>query len=105
MAVVYADSSALTKLVLDEAESDILRDYLASVAQLFSSALVLTELLRATRRLRQDREVRALRILDDVTLIALDEPLLRMAARIEPTRLRSLDAIHIASALTLGSEL
>ena len=48
---------------------------------------------------------RAQAVLARIALIPVDEPVLRTAAMLEPLRLRSLDAIHLATALTLGDDL
>lgn len=51
------------------------------------------------------RVARAREVIANVTLLAIDEPLLEIAAHLDPPALRSLDAIHIATALRLGDEL
>lgn len=38
-------------------------------------------------------------------LIRLDEPLLDRAAELEPDEIRSLDAVHLAAALSIGPDL
>jgi hypothetical protein len=48
---------------------------------------------------------RAVDVVRRLTLLELDRDLVLSAAGIEPAALRSLDAIHLASALSLGSEL
>ena len=108
MATFYADSSALVKLVYEEAESDALRSYLAS-ADLVSSELVLTEIPPAVRRaVAQDPTLpgevllnRAGELIDALALRPLDRALLVGAGALDEPALRTLDAIHVASAVTL----
>lgn len=106
--LVYADSSALVKLVWDEAESAALERYLGS-AELASSELVLTEVQRGVRRVvaahpnlpSQALLERVGIVLDSLALVPLDRPLLVGAGALAAPALRSLDAIHVASALSL----
>jgi uncharacterized protein len=108
MAVVYADASALVKLVREEAESSALRAYVDG-AELVSSELVLTEIPRAVRRaVAQHRGLpldllleRAGELLDAIALRPLDRALLAGAGALAEPALRALDAIHIASAVGL----
>ncbi len=102
--MLYTDSSALAKLVLDEAESDALRAFVDGVA-LVSAALGFVEVLRAARRFGPPAERQARDLLARVQLVRLDGPILESAAMLDPPELRSLDAIHIASALVLGEDL
>ena len=57
------------------------------------------------RRLRPELDQDALRVLGDIVLIDLDRSILTAAGTIEPPMMRALDAIHVATALTLGSDL
>ena len=102
--MLYADSSALVKLVLAETESDALDAYLGD-RPLASSAFARTELVRAVRRLRPDREEAAIALLASLDFIDINREVLTRAATLPPPQLRSLDAIHLASALALGEEL
>jgi len=97
---VYLDTSAAMKLVLDETETSALFDYLEqhSDAVPVSSILLETELRRAARRnLAVDDQVNSL--LDLVNLVDAPRAVFRQAASLEPPALRSLDAIHLATAL------
>ncbi len=108
MAVFYVDSSALVKLVREEAESEALRNYVAG-ADLVSSELVLTELPRAIHRAAaSDPELprdllleRVGELIDALALRLLDRPLLAGAGAIAEPALRALDAIHVAAAVDL----
>ncbi len=102
--MLYLDSSALVKLVLGERETDVLRVWVEG-RPLASSAVAVTELLRAVRRADPEREPEARLILTALVLLDLSMDVLERAAAVPPTTLRSLDAIHIATALTLGEEL
>jgi predicted nucleic acid-binding protein len=108
VAVLYADASALVKLVRDEAESVALRAYLGD-ADLVSSELVLTEIPRAVRRaatlepnLPLDLLLeRAGAVIEALALRPLDRALLAGAGALAEPALRALDAIHVASAVQL----
>lgn len=98
---IYLDSSAFVKLVRPEQESAALRRHLASWPDRVSAALLRPEVLRAVQRVAPRRLGRVGLQLAGVTLIRLDDPILEAAGRIQPATVRTLDAIHIATALTL----
>lgn len=110
MALFYADSSALVKLVRDEPESAALRSYLAG-ADLVSCELVLTEVPRAVHRAASDdRRLpldsllrRANELLDALGLIPVDRAVLIGAGAIAEPALRALDAIHIVAAVGIDA--
>ena len=99
----YFDSSALTKLVATELESgELARVIAAGRWSISASALVRTELARAV--MRKDGSVLKLRdLLGEIDLIPVSDAALDLAGRLQPPALRSLDAVHIASAVLLGS--
>jgi len=99
--LAYVDTSAFVKLFRVERETGALRDDLGE-APLVSSALLGVEARRAAARLGPDAVVVAGRLLQRVTLLALDDPVLEHAATLEPLALRSLDALHLATALSIG---
>lgn len=105
--LAYLDSSALVKLVVREAGTDALRAWLEGRPEVVSSALAVTEVRRAIGRLSRRRSLsdRARLVLDGVALLAVDIPVLEAAAGLGPAALRTLDAIHVASALSLGGDL
>jgi predicted nucleic acid-binding protein len=72
---------------------------------LASSLLLHTELLRATRRGRPDLLAQARDLLAHVVLIDLGWEVCERAAMLDPAGMRSLDALHLASALTLAEDL
>ena len=104
----YLDASALVKLATPEAETDALRAALAAYDARVTSRLATVEVARALRR----RGAASAELGDAVAeaftglaIVELDEAIAEPAGRIDPPTLRSLDAVHLASALALGSEL
>jgi predicted nucleic acid-binding protein len=104
LSVVYLDTSAFVKTIVDEPESERLQAWLESRPQRASSALVRTEAVRAVRHYGEAAVAQTRKALAGLGLIRLDDRVLDAAADL-PTSLRSLDAIHIATAQALGSEL
>jgi uncharacterized protein len=102
----YVDSSAAAKLVVAEAETPALLDWVRDHdGELVSSDLCRTELLRATRRAVPDRMGQARAVLDALALLAVPASTFERAGLLGPATLRSLDAVHLAAALELGDEL
>jgi uncharacterized protein len=100
---LYLDTSALVKLVVAEPESAALRSYLGEFSSdtRFTSALARTELLRAVGRQGSvDIVEHARRVLARLDLVALSNRQLDAAATLRPVDLRTLDAIHLAAALS-----
>ena len=103
--MIYLDSSALVKLVVQEPESRALRAYLRHDTQRLSSGLARTEVLRAVRPVGPAAIAAARRLLQNLNLIRLDDALLDTAGLLEPMGLRSLDAIHMAAAQLVAPSL
>jgi predicted nucleic acid-binding protein len=104
--VFYLDTSAAAKLIVVEPGSTALRRWLLSRDdRLFSSDLLRTELLRATRRAAPEQMVQARAVLESLMLLRLTAGICERAAMLEPDLLRSLDALHLAAALEMGDEL
>jgi len=103
--VTYLDSSAIVKLVVAEPESRKLRRYLSRRRPLVSSALARTEVGRALMPSGPEAVSRGQEVLRRIELLRLNDRVLSEAGRIEPAELRSLDAIHLASAQQLGPSL
>lgn len=102
----YIDTSALAKLVIAEPETAALQAWFASTERNpVSSDLTRAELLRAVRRAAPDHVVQARAVLDSVTLIEVTTAVFEDAGLLDPTILRTLDAIHLAAALVLGDDL
>lgn len=103
--VVYLDSSAIVKLVVQERESEALRSYLIHTPILASSDLARVEVPRAVWRYGDAAHQQSRQVLMQLRLLRLDVKVLTVAAGLLPPGLRSLDAIHIASAQAFQSEL
>jgi len=105
--LLYLDSSALVKLVLPEAETGALLEALSDWPERISSAVAGVEVLRAVRRAGAGERVRerAERVISGIGLVRVDGAVLSGAARLEPAELRTLDAIHLATALSAGEDL
>ena len=101
----YLDSSAIVKLVVEEAESQALRVHLHQQETLVSSALARTEVGRSLLRLGPEYAARGEEILGRLDLLHISDRILRSAAGLQPAELRSHDAIHLATACQLGDEL
>ena len=102
------DSSALVKLVQREPESQALRQYLQQHRddERVASELVCVEVVRSVLAGGPTAVAHARRLLARLYLMALDRELLDRAATLAPSSLvRSLDAIHLASAQLLGADL
>ncbi|HMB79799.1 MAG TPA: type II toxin-antitoxin system VapC family toxin [Vicinamibacterales bacterium] len=103
---LYLDSSALIKLVFDEEETAALEDFLSEHRLRLSSSLARVEVMRAARTVSDELVSRhADAVLGAIELIAPDAALLADAARIDPLTLRSLDAVHLATAVALADDI
>jgi predicted nucleic acid-binding protein len=105
--LAYLDSSAIVKLVLPEAESPALLALLREFDGLVSSALAAVEVSRAILRATPEAAIlqRARQVLAGFHLLRLDQEVLNAAAELRPETLRTLDALHLASAMTLEGDL
>jgi len=102
--VAYFDSSAIVKLVHLEPESQALIDYLSDPEiEASTSVLAEVEVLRALRRLRASGS-EASEAMRGFFLINLDADIREDAGQLGTTMLRTLDAIHLATALAIDSE-
>lgn len=103
---VYVDTSAVAKLFIAERETAELRDWLAGLSQprRASSALLAVELVRLLRLVNPSAMAAAEEFLaKDVDIVEITPPVLGDAATVRPARLRTLDALHPATALDLGA--
>jgi predicted nucleic acid-binding protein len=105
MSATYLDSSALVKLAVDEPESGALRRYLRRRRPVVSSALARTEVLRALLFEGEEGLGRGRAVLARVDLIRVNDRILNAAGLLLPADLRSLDAVHLATAGQLGLDL
>ena len=102
--LVYADASALVKLVIDEPESATMHRWFVEATRVLTSRIGVVETLRAASRRDHDPAHRDA-VVRDVAVIELDRAISAAAGTLEPALLRTLDAIHVASAMTLMPEL
>ena len=103
--VWYLDSSALVKTIIEEPESRSLIRWLDTKDALVASELVRVEAVRAVRVSDPGAVSRVRRAIATLTLIRLDEALYDAAADLHPPSLPSLDAVHLAAALSVGGDL
>lgn len=104
--VAYLDTSAFVKLIVVEPESVALQRFLTRWPERTSATVLRTEAIRALRRAGHDALIGpARRLFGAMRLVRLDEPLLDRAGGLDPRELRSLDAVHVAAALALGTDL
>ncbi|MGH2860306.1 MAG: type II toxin-antitoxin system VapC family toxin [Solirubrobacteraceae bacterium] len=101
--LTYLDSSAIVKLAIREPESAALRRYLARHQSLVSSALARTEIARALLPSGPEAIARGEQVLRRIQLLRINDRVLSQAGQLEPPELRSLHAIHLASARQLGA--
>jgi uncharacterized protein len=99
--MIYLDSAAVVKLVHAETESAALRGWLGERAETGWISSVLTEIesLRALARYAPGAVARLPAVLDQIELIGLDPPIRILAQTARPAAVRSLDAIHLGTAL------
>ena len=105
--MLYLDTSALVKLVVVEPESAALGRWLADQPNLVraSSVMVRVEMPRAAWRADPAALPDSYRLIRQIVEVELSDEVLSRAAGVRPPALRSIDAIHLASALTLRREL
>ena len=98
--MIYIDTSAAMKLVRPEVHSDDLSDWLRERRRdtVLSSVLIEFELMRATRRSAPERLARAAAVLRGIAAVTLAPAVVSRASDYPDATLRSLDAIHLATA-------
>lgn len=102
----YVDTSAILKLTFAEPESEPLREWLTQDQPvLVGSDLVRTEAIRAVRRAFPEHVNRVITTLGVLNVLRVTQTAFRRASDLGPESLRSLDALHLASALELADEL
>ena len=101
----YLDASAIVKLAVREPESATLRRYLRRKQPLVTSALSRTEVARALLPFGEDTVVRGVEVLQRLDVVRINDRVLRAAGTLLPLDLRSLDAVHLATASQLGEDL
>jgi predicted nucleic acid-binding protein len=105
--VIYLDSAAVVKLAHSEPESAALRSWLSERTETGWISSVLTEIesFRALARYAPEAASRLPAVLDQIDLIDLDQRIRMLARTVTPATVRSLDAIHLGTALHIRSEL
>ena len=107
MSLYYADTSTVIKLLVEESHSKAFAAFYDAHAdaEWVSSALLRIELTRAVTRALPVLLPDARDLLLAFSFVAIDDDIVEAAVN-EPDRgLRSLDAIHLATARVLGEEL
>ena len=99
--MIYLDSAAVIKLAHAEPESQALRRWLDERVEMGWISSVLTEIesFRALARYAPGAVSRLPAVLDQIDLIDLDQRIRILARTAEPVTVRSLDAIHLGTAL------
>ena len=105
--MIYLDSAAVVKLVHAEPESQALREWLDERSETgwASSVLVEIETFRALARYAPEAVTRLHPVLDQIDLIDMSPRIRILAQTIRPLTVRSLDAIHLAAALSIRRSL
>lgn len=102
--VAYVDSSALVKLVLDDPDSPAMFRWYVESLNVVTSRIGVVETRRAAARGTHDPEHLDV-ILGSIGVVELGEDIARSGAIVGPARLRTLDAVHLATAVTLVPDL
>jgi uncharacterized protein len=99
--MIYLDPAAVVKLAHAETESPALRAWPDERAETRWISSVLTEIesFRAPARYAPDAVSRLPAVLDQIELIGLDPPIRILAKAARPATVRTLDAIHLGTAL------
>lgn len=103
--LAYLDTSAYVKLPLEETGHEGLRSELSRWDGYVSSMLLGVEAIRACSRYGSDRAKDAREWLEGVALLPLDDTVLDVATSLSPASVRTLDALHLATALTVRDEI
>ncbi|HYZ98167.1 MAG TPA: type II toxin-antitoxin system VapC family toxin [Acidimicrobiales bacterium] len=104
--MIYLDASAIVKLVVEEAETEALRSWLGRRrSPRVTSDISRIEVPRACMRAQPTAVLEAQRAVARFNTVPLSRRMLARAASLQPPELRSLDAVHLASALGLRSHL
>lgn len=106
MKAAYVDASALVKLFKAERETEALRRSLKDWPVQASSELIRVEAICTARRLDDDRVLRLAReAVELIDLIPLSPQTVELAASVDVPPLRAMDALHLATALTMQDDL
>jgi uncharacterized protein len=110
--ILYVDTSALLKLLVREAESEAVETELLQWSKLATSIVTEVELPRAIARAREERpdavidgSVVLQGVLASAAIVPLGAGIVARACDVSPVHVGALDAIHVASAISLGRDL
>ena len=103
--LAYLDTSAYVKLPLEEPGHEVLRSEFSRWDGYVSSMLLGVEAIRACSRYGSDRAKDARAWLEGVALLPLDDTVLDIATSMPPVGMKTLDALHLATALTVRDEI
>jgi len=101
-ALAYLDASAIVKLVIDEPESTTLLHWYREAERTVTSRIGVVEVRRAVSR-RDHDPGHLTAVLNRLEVFELDAEVDRLAGGLRPVALRTLDAIHVATALVISS--
>ncbi len=106
--IIYVESSAAAKLILEEPESDAMAAFLNGFAlaghSVVASTLVETELRRAATRGGAPQSA-ATETLSRLDIVDIERPTFTAAGLMPGQSLRSLDALHVATALAILADI
>lgn len=108
MVALYADSSAVMKMVTREAETPALTSFIKGAnpwhtpARWGTNLVGKVEVTRAAARISPAAQEAAGQVIAHLWFTPVDRQVIELAGLVSPTQLRTLDALHLASALTLG---
>lgn len=100
----YVDASALVKIIIAEPESIGMERWYLESDRVLTSRIGIVETRRAVSRRPHDL-AHLNHVLDRIEVIAIDQPIADHAAAIQPATIRTVDAIHLATALALQPDL
>jgi uncharacterized protein len=105
--LIFLDSSALVKLLFSEPESEALSSWLSARAEQpkLTSQVSVVDVVRTCRRVDAEVEPTARRLLAGLDLVPISQTVVEWATHVGSTSLRSLDAIQLATALTVREDL
>lgn len=102
MSLVYVDTSALGRSLLEEPDKPAIERALETFTARTSSSLLRVELRRLG--LRRDMLDPVDSLLSRISLIPLDQQILTAAETLTPSSVATLDAIHLATAVRLAKD-
>jgi predicted nucleic acid-binding protein len=100
VSLVYVDTSALGRLLLDEAEKPLIEQALEAFTRRAASSLVRVELRRLG--LRHNMLDRVDPLLAGIVLVPLGRHIIATAETLTPSTVATLDAIHLATAVRMS---